>query len=103
MLALILQKIKKRLGLGKAFYGANADGKVIVRSYNELRILIIKTIESQGPFCDLNFIDVSRIDDMSFLFAGSLFDGDISSWNVSRVKNMSHMFYNLNERESPRF
>jgi len=30
--------------------------------------------------------------DMSSLFADSLFNGDISNWNVSNVTNMSGMF-----------
>lgn len=37
---------------------------------------------------------MSHIEDMSYLFAGSKFCGDISKWNVSSVTNMSHMFYN---------
>ena len=46
----------------------------------------------EGPECDLNDIDVSQLEDLSCLFQGSEFDGDISWWNVSNVKYMAQMF-----------
>ena len=58
----------------------------------ELIKIINDTIEKEGPNCDLNFIDTSKIDDMSALFYSSKFNGDISKWNVSNVKNMSGVF-----------
>ena len=58
----------------------------------ELIRIINDTISKEGPNCDLNFIDTSKIDDMSALFYSSKFNGDISKWNVSNVKNMSGMF-----------
>ena len=60
---------------------------------DKLKKLIEQRIEEQGPNCDLNDIDVSRIDDMSWLFCDSKFNGDISGWDVSNVKDMSYMFY----------
>ena len=60
----------------------------------ELKEIIEKTIEEQGLNCDLNFIDVSLIIDMSYLFAMSKFNGNISSWDVSKVRNMCMMFAN---------
>ena len=59
----------------------------------ELIKIINDTIEKEGPNCDLNFIDTSKIDDMSALFYSSKFNGDISKWDVSKVKNMGSMFY----------
>lgn len=63
------------------------------RSKAELQKLIKETIEKNGPNCDLNFIDVSCITDMSELFYKSQFNGNISNWNVSNVTNMKWMFY----------
>lgn len=60
---------------------------------DELKEIIKETIEKEGLNCDLNFIDTSNITDMSYLFAFSQFNGDISNWNVSNVEDMSGMFY----------
>uniref|UniRef100_UPI0038671707 BspA family leucine-rich repeat surface protein n=1 Tax=Succinivibrio sp. TaxID=2053619 RepID=UPI0038671707 len=83
--------------------------------------VIDDTIEKYGPCCDLNFIRLRGITDLSYLFCegdrgragfcgdisgwdvsgvknmegmflGSLFNGDISKWNVSKVEDMSYMF-----------
>ena len=73
-------------------------------SKDELVDLIIKEIETNGPNCSLNHIDVSDITDMRDLFKGgkhwligdhpvlSKFNGDISKWDVSNVTDMSYMF-----------
>ena len=47
--------------------------------------IIKKAIEEQGSQADLNFIDVSQITDMSGLFEGVDFNGDISTWNIRNV------------------
>ena len=59
---------------------------------DELIRLINQRIKEQGPKCDLNDIDVSRVDDMSWLFYDSTFNGDISGWDVSNVRYMNSMF-----------
>lgn len=61
-------------------------------SKKELEKLIKRRIKEQGPNCDLNDIDVSKITDMSYLFEDSNFKGDISKWDVSNVKDMGSMF-----------
>ena len=62
------------------------------KNKKELMEIIREIIAEKGPNCDLNFIDVSNITDMSYLFWKTKFDGDISKWNVSNVKSMAAMF-----------
>lgn len=62
--------------------------KVTPRNKDEL----IKIIKRCGNNADLNFIDVSKITDMSELFVNSHFNGDISQWDVSNVTEMIGMF-----------
>ena len=66
--------------------------KVQPKNRKELVKIIDKAIKEKGPNCDLNFIDTSLITDMSYLFSGSKFNGDISGWDVSNVDNMRGMF-----------
>ena len=81
--------------------------KYAPKDKQELIDIIIADIESNGPTCSLNTIDVSNITDMSYLFRGgdkdkyfgghptlSKFNGDISEWNVSNVTDMKFMFDN---------
>ena len=49
------------------------------KTKKELIELISKAIEENGYKCSLNHIDVSEITDMSQLFAGTTFNGDISN------------------------
>lgn len=70
----------------------------------ELKEIIKKTIKEKSNKCDLNFIDTSKITDMSFLFSSgdglfnaddeglNKFNGDISKWDVSNVEDMTNMF-----------
>lgn len=77
--------------------------KVQPKTKYELMDIIRDEITQNGWECDLNHIDVSKITDMSNLFAGGYelkkgewpldkFNGDISKWNVKNVKNMMSMF-----------
>ena len=80
--------------------GLKVNSKSKFRKYNyspktkdELKELIKQLIKERGNKADLNDIDTSEITDMSYLFDGSDFNGDISCWNVSNVNNMLYMFY----------
>ena len=47
------------------------------KNKKELIDIIKDTMSKEGPNCDLNFIDTSKIDDMYALFYSSEFNGDI--------------------------
>ena len=73
--------------------GKNMSEKFTVKDREELERLIRAMIDRDGPNCDLNFIDVSKVTDMSNLFGiFGEFKGNISEWDVSNVTNMSGMF-----------
>ena len=67
---------------------------VVAKNKQHLKSLISLAMSKYGPKVDLNFIDVSNVDDMSSMFRDSEFNGNISKWDVSNVTNMSYMFYN---------
>ena len=72
----------------------NISYKYFPETKEELKDIILQRIEAEGKEVNLNDIDVSKITDMSHLFANTDFNGDISEWDVSNVKNMSYMFSN---------
>ena len=77
------------------------------KNKKELLSIIKKRIKNEGNECDLNDIDTSKITDMSYLFAkydsnrnpikdnANNFNGDISQWDVSNVKDMGWMFWGM--------
>ena len=73
--------------------------RVVAKDKEHLVRLIEEAIDKYGLDCDLNFIDVSNVRDMTNLFSWYCtndnvdFNGDISKWNVSNVKNMNYMFF----------
>ena len=69
------------------------DYKYFPETKEELKDLIKQRIKTEGKEVDLNDIDTSNITDMSSLFVGINFKGDISSWDVSNVTDMSYMFF----------
>ena len=62
------------------------------KTKDELKKIIKDRISKEGYECDLNDIDTSLIEDMSYLFCWSNFTGDISKWDVSSVIDMRWMF-----------
>ena len=78
-------------------YSNESGYTVCPTTKEELKEIIKKTIKEKDNKCDLNFIDTSKITDMSFLFSPggggfNKFDGDISKWDVSNVEDTSFMF-----------
>ena len=71
---------------------ANGQTTVVAKDEEHLYKLIKEAIAKNGPACDLNFIDVSGINDMRGMFNHSEFNGDISKWDVSNVRHMAGMF-----------
>ena len=69
----------------------NALDKVQPKNKEQLKSLIDYAFKHN--IYDLNFIDTSKITEMSNLFMNCEYDIDVSSWDVSNVTNMSAMFY----------
>jgi hypothetical protein len=65
----------------------------IIATDKTIKEIVKNEIKRLGKNANLNHIDTSQVTDMSYLFYNTIFDGDISQWNVSNVKNMSYMFY----------
>ena len=84
------QFIQEKLVIKKS---TSFNHKYFPQTKEELREIIEQRIKIEGSEVDLNDIDVSRIIDMSDLFRGLDFNGNISEWDVSNVENMYRMFY----------
>ena len=97
--------------------GNEPERTVVAKDLDHLKRLVLREIGRNGPKCDLNHIDVSRLTDLSCLFSTApgfdldevedpkkrekierdcairaSFDGDISLWDVSHVTDMSGLF-----------
>ena len=71
----------------------SSNYKYFPQTRKELKEIILQRIKDEGNEVDLNDIDVSKITDMSNLFEGTDFNGNISQWDVSNVTDMTYMFY----------
>ena len=85
----LVQFIQEKLVIKK---NKNISYKYFPETKEELQDIIKQRIKEEGNEVDLNDIDVSKISDMSHLFKGTAFNGDISNWDVSNVKDMHGMF-----------
>ena len=56
----------------------------------DMSALFVNKYEFNG---DISQWDVSKVENMSRMFESSGFNGDISQWDISKVKNMKQMFY----------
>ena len=67
---------------------------IIPFNLQHLKLIVHECIEEKGPNCDLNFINVSYLEDLSgvFSYPNHRFNGDVSRWDVSHVTNMSNLF-----------
>ena len=92
---LVINSLQEKLVIKKSIIKKNktANYKYFPESKDELKEIIEKRIKEEGNEVDLNDIDVSQIIDMSELFWGTDFNGDISDWDVSNVTNMEYMFF----------
>lgn len=72
----------------------NINNNIITaNNIHHLRQIIEDEIKKYGNECDLNHIDIGKIDDISVLFRDSEFNGDISRWNTSHITNMYGLFF----------
>ena len=79
-------------------------GLIVAESKSHLVSLIDKGIKLFGEECNLNWIDISKITSLSFIFKNYYdyyittkrhrFNGDISLWDTSNVTDMQEMFCN---------
>lgn len=65
---------------------------ILATSTQHLCRLVAQAVEIDGPQCDLNHIDVSRVQEFNAIFAHSPFDGEISCWDVSNAVTFANMF-----------
>lgn len=65
---------------------------ISVTARDELRELVQRTIAQQGSRCDLNHIDVSRVEDFTAIFRNTTFNGNIDRWDTRAMRSAMGMF-----------
>ena len=101
------QYIQEKLIINKDYH----DNMIVVKSFDELRKIIIDRYYKLGPGTkqnpiDFNDIDVSNLDSFCNKYNIGIFEYtrfkyiDISYWNVSNVKSMGYMFAYCEELRS---
>lgn len=86
------QHIQEKLVINKNTEIETRKYKYHPNTKDELKELIKKLIEERGNEANLNDIDITKITNLTNLFNGTVWDGDISEWDVSNVTDMSYMF-----------
>ncbi len=86
----VQQMINEKKQLPEYIYNSEAVWKP--ENKEQLDKVINKAIRVYGNKVNLNWIDVSEITDMSYMFWKSEFNGDISKWDVSNITDMHRMF-----------
>jgi hypothetical protein len=71
--------------------------KVVPKNGEELMKVVYDEIKRLGFTCDLNHIDVSHVTNFNNVFYAmspemTFFNGDVSEWDVSRMKSCDFMF-----------
>ena len=101
------QYIQEKLIINKDY----RDNVIVVKSFDELRKIIVDRYYKLGPGTkqnpiDFNDIDVSNLDSFCNKYNIGIFEYtrfkyiDISYWNVSNVKSMGYMFAYCEELRS---
>ena len=89
------QYIKEKLIINKDYH----DGKIVVKSFDELRKIIEDRYDKLGHGTKQNPIDFNDIDTSNITSFDSLFNHlnfeyvDVSLWDTSQVDSMKNMFY----------
>ena len=65
-----------------------------VSQVEDMTYLFYKLLDKTNLNINISEWDVSKVKSMHSMFKDSKFNGDISQWNVSNVKDMNYMFCN---------
>ena len=80
---------------------ANREYNYHPKTKDELKELIKKLTKERGNDADLNDINTSEITDMSYMFIYHNFNGDISDWDVNKVRYMIAIFDDSRLEKNP--
>ena len=88
----VISKQEYNTFLSYLIYNSSRLKKYQVKDKAELHQIISHIVYKIDPYANLNWLDVSKITNMSGMFLDIPFNGDISEWDVSNVENMQNMF-----------